>query len=534
MDTLLIVRKIREAESLADAGQHDDARRLLVQLQGDPALTDTHRNLIAKKLDLFSKQQQRMTRIMSRQTETPRSGDTTAELTAVDRTERDRSDRATDVLREQAPHGVDTEVVPKSSDTEAGVPRHERKHRIPTLPIDQVEERLDADDDPTPEEPQDPPRRSERRDTDRPTIHDSRVLRPTARPPKVTDSVVMPRVEEDPPAPGPGKVLASDDEYFAPRGPQSSARSDPELQALARDLPEDDLRRELALEVVRLREEMERMKGHGEPSTRKLRNPERPTGGSFHIPASQVNTIVRTAAGTNGIDVHIPGRDDDANELRVLRRDSVRGAPAPENVDERIAVAQDYIDAASIRKPSVLKPLAIWLAFAAGVALVGWVVYAVYSMMNLEQADVWVITEDAAGPYKLGTPASGYPDLGVQAGTGPGTATDKARGWKVEYNAQDTISALIIPGPAAAEAQAATRFKAVRLKFKGKEISSDWSKGNILKTLGDSDPPYDDEAFKSADEYTLRYPTGEGALHFIYRTTAETAPVRIILRAGAE
>jgi hypothetical protein len=155
-------------------------------------------------------------------------------------------------------------------------------------------------------------------------------------------------------------------------------------------------------------------------------------------------------------------------------------------------------------------------------------------MINLEQADVWLITEDAAGPYKLGTPASGYPDLKVQAGTGPGTATDKARGWKVDYNAQDTIAVITIPGPAAADPQAATRFKAVRLKFKGKEIASDWSKANILKTLGDSDPPYDDEAFKSADEYTLRYPTSEGAVQFVYRTTAETAPVRIMLRAGAE
>src|SRR5690606_31938796 len=66
MDTLVIVRKIREAESLADSGKHGDARRVLEPLLTSDGLSETHRKLVAKKLDLFAKQQERMTRIISR------------------------------------------------------------------------------------------------------------------------------------------------------------------------------------------------------------------------------------------------------------------------------------------------------------------------------------------------------------------------------------------------------------------------------------------------------------------------------------
>src|SRR5690606_27771908 len=139
-------------------------------------------------------------------------------------------------------------------------------------------------------------------------------------------------------------------------------RSNPELKALADRLPDDDLRRELALEVVKLREELEQVKSERREGTRagsrKIQREDRPESGSFHIPASQVNTIVRRAAGTDQIEVHMPGRDDDAAELQVLRRDSVRGKKAPNTPTDRIALAQDYIDAGQIEKPSLLKPVA--------------------------------------------------------------------------------------------------------------------------------------------------------------------------------
>jgi hypothetical protein len=66
-----------------------------------------------------------------------------------------------------------------------------------------------------------------------------------------------------------------------------------------------------------------------------------------------VNTIVRRAAGTDQIEVHMPGRDEEAQELKVLRRDSVRGKKTTDTPTDRIALAQDYIDAAQIERPSL-------------------------------------------------------------------------------------------------------------------------------------------------------------------------------------
>jgi hypothetical protein len=186
------------------------------------------------------------------------------------------------------------------------------------------------------------------------------------------------------------------EDYFTSRATQRSReRSNPELTALADRLPDDDLRRELALEVVKLRQQLEAAEKDKRDGTRagsrKIQREDRPESGSFHIPASQVNTIVRRAAGTDNIEVHMPGRDEEAQELKVLRRDSVRGQKAPATPTDRIALAQDYIDAAQIERPSLLKPLATWLGVAVVLAIIVWAVYWAWQTINASQAP------DAAG-----------------------------------------------------------------------------------------------------------------------------------------
>ncbi|MHC4841617.1 MAG: hypothetical protein ACYTDT_11810, partial [Planctomycetota bacterium] len=86
METLIIVRRIREAESLAASGKHDDAGELLRPLLDGDGLTDTHRKLISKKIDLFKRQKDRLTRIISRRATSVSvndSADESSERTAV-------------------------------------------------------------------------------------------------------------------------------------------------------------------------------------------------------------------------------------------------------------------------------------------------------------------------------------------------------------------------------------------------------------------------------------------------------------------
>jgi hypothetical protein len=106
MDTLVIVRKIREAEALADSGKHGDARRLLEPLLADDGLTETHRKLVTKKLDLFKKQQERMTRIISRRGTAISVRDTaneSSERTAIRKPleDKEKSERPTDLTIER-------------------------------------------------------------------------------------------------------------------------------------------------------------------------------------------------------------------------------------------------------------------------------------------------------------------------------------------------------------------------------------------------------------------------------------------------
>jgi hypothetical protein len=79
----------------------------------------------------------------------------------------------------------------------------------------------------------------------------------------------------------------------------------------------DTERLELIQEVHRLRAEVELLRSARQGVT---------PSGSWLIPASEVNTIVRRAAGTEHIMVRLPERDEtgtEAEQLRVLRRDSL-------------------------------------------------------------------------------------------------------------------------------------------------------------------------------------------------------------------
>lgn len=500
MDTLVIVRKIREAEALADSGNHGDARRLLEPLLNDDALTETHRKLVTKKLELFKKQHERMTRILSKRgtaVSARDAADQSSEQTAIRRpVDEERTERPTDVTSERDVHaGAPTEVVPRAKNVETEVPGSGHKLKVeprgkqtsgtwraleerreikrPPAASDSQElapvsdsDQMDALESPASADPREsnmfaavPARSGKDKDeesapslgryaVDRPVyprgndtpapgwrdtpvpqptprITPSRTEfneRPTDRPaparqsdrltaadlntptvrdvpsPALTvrdsivnmdsDTVMSPRLSDKP---DDDSTYLMAEDYFTSRATQRSReRSNPELTALADRLPDDDLRRELALEVVKLRQQLEAAEKDKRDGTRagsrKIQREDRPESGSFHIPASQVNTIVRRAAGTGDIEVHMPGRDEEAQELKVLRRDSVRGQKAPATPTDRIALAQDYIDAAQIERPSLLKPIATWLGVAVVLAIIAWAVYWAWQTIDASQA----------------------------------------------------------------------------------------------------------------------------------------------------
>jgi hypothetical protein len=511
MDTLVIVRKIREAEALADSGKHGEARRLLEPLLFDNGLTETHRKLVTKKLDLFKKQHERMTRIISRRGTATNVRDTaneSSERTAIRQPldDAEKSERPTDLAIEKDMRGEPTEVVPRARSADTEVP--ERRHKLKIepqsaaqaarnnqssatwravdghrevkrpqaasdsqelAPVSDTDE-MDALEDATAEDPRktdmfvSPPRSGVadtsteesaptigRYNVDRPVFpvgnetpapgwRDTPVPQPTphikspdvsrsgrpaaSRPagqpgaksdrlvksdldsatvrdmpsPALTvrdsivmsdsDTVVSPRLPEKP---DDDSTYLMAEEYFTSRATaRNRERSNPELKALADRLPDDDLRRELALEVVKLRQQLESAEKEKRENTRttgrKIVREDKPESGSFHIPASQVNTIVRRAAGTDDIEVHMPGRDEEAQDLKVLRRDSVRGKKAPDTPADRIALAQDYIDAAQINRPSLFRPIATWLGVAVILAIIGWAVYWAWQTINAAES----------------------------------------------------------------------------------------------------------------------------------------------------
>lgn len=489
MDTLVIVRKIREAEALAESGKHRDAKRLLQPLLGQGGLTEAQQDLLNKKLEVIEKQIERATRVMSRRaSESARrdpSDDTdlgsgrkpAAPALAA---ERPKSSGDTTVERPAIAPGTPTEAVPRPRDKdttklrkkpESDRPRAETPPERDFVSLYDNAESSPGGETTVRDRPAPPKPPSERRaaapqaDTEIPSRGASNRLKPTPgsellkpahndlaplhdegadirivdiplpsgaptvelpKPamPRTADSQEIEPVKDDgfdsdelpslgemaPPKPAgetrgvfralPPKPptdenpppnaasLRVQDILIAPPAPaqverQRSSRSSKDLTSLVERLPDDDLRKELALEVVRLREELEKVKSGRRDtdrtsagSSRRIAPGEKPESSIFKIPSNRVNTIVRTAAGTSEITAHMPTRDEVVPELEVLRRESLkRQAGAAESAEVRLSPAQSYIENVKSREPDRLKLFATALGLLVIAGVVAWAIY---------------------------------------------------------------------------------------------------------------------------------------------------------------
>ncbi|RIK62721.1 MAG: hypothetical protein DCC64_09185 [Planctomycetota bacterium] len=486
MDTLVIVRKIREAEALADSGKHGDARSLLEPLLARPDLPASHKSLLQKKIEVFEKQRERATRIISRRVAglaasrpdgndtdhgaaagRESSNDTTVERPAIvpgSPTEsvprppvEDKIDKDTTKLRKRPPPekpggdttladrdlislydspGGDTTVRDRPAvapdakgDTEPSLPRQadtDVPGRAPRRAGRTLEPRVGVLSDLAPLEAspsvmEDDTAEIPKVDVSLPVLvarpsRESRELAPVGDEKFESDEVPQPDGEErgmfravstptpqalpalpqsdtvrDRPAAASVRVQDSIIEVPGPAAPagvpeaRPSTRTSKDLTSLVERLPDDDLRKELALEVVRLREELEKArstrrdtdKSASAGSSRRIAPGDKPESSIFKIPSNRVNTIVRTAAGTSEITAHMPTRDENVPELQVLRRDSVKrgNEDSGRMPASRVALAQDYIDAAQVEKPNVLRTAAVVLGFLVVAGLVSWAVY---------------------------------------------------------------------------------------------------------------------------------------------------------------
>lgn len=498
MDTLVIVRKIREAEALADSGKHGEARKLLEPLLTRGDLTESHKSLVAKKIEVFNKQHERATRVLSR-----RATEATNERNPSDDTdlgsgrrpalapEKPLSSGDTTVERPALAPGAPTEAVPRLRSAADKDTTKLRKKPEPEKPRGEttisdrdlvslydgpqtetpagettVRDRPAARAKPPSERRQIAQRPSERSptakngaaqqiDTDapglahggksragvdlrQPAVTDLAPLAPEEHQErlKVIDEVVpqaaapimlrssdsqdlapvsddkfesdeMPALGEisaKPDERGQFKALAPSelprsethrdappsvrvqDSYIAPPAAEraKSTRTSKDLTSMVERLPDDDLRKELALEVVRLREELEKARSGRRDtdrtgsagSSRRIVPGEKPESSIFKIPSNRVNTIVRTAAGTSDITAHMPSRDENVPELEVMRRDNMRKKAEGEgSPPSRLALAQDYIESTRTREPDRLKLLATALGLLVIAGLVAWAIY---------------------------------------------------------------------------------------------------------------------------------------------------------------
>ncbi|MCC6465816.1 MAG: hypothetical protein IT463_10790 [Planctomycetes bacterium] len=627
METLVIVRKIREAETLADGGKHGDALGVLQPLLEQAQLTEAHRTLIRKKIEVLQRQQQRVTRILSRRsgpvaddTDSGQSSERTAVRPAV---ANPTSDRTTDVpvpkltglateavprLREDPPPRAETRQVrtevpvsqpadrqvrtevpvsqPASRQVQTDVPQRapasdrqpvvrdsivslpgsERRPPVPSASDSQelapvsdepeVEATLAGDASDTvkfaPQEPQhDTGPVLVRSSMD---VRDTPVPRSPLTPPPVSvrDSFVTvrqrPEIPDLPATPDRKDhstyILA--DEHFAPRAPSSKGpKSTPELKALSDRLPDDDLRRELALEVVRLREELDRVKGgssrerEAEPSrgtAPRIERSEKPASGQFHIPASQANTIVRRAVGSDRIDVHMPTRDENIQDLQVLRRDSVRNKSAEpaSNTGTAVAAAQGYLETGQPRKSPMLRTLAAYAGFVAVVALVGWLVHIGWRSLGSSEPTPVSLAEHGLDNVYLGKRFTEYEDFSDQI---PDKVLRQVRGrasgWLLQLNEQDEIVAITLPGPAhSSDADEAFRSVVVHANNRSVSLAEAASVDAVRTALGEPTPAFSESLFASSDEYSLVYPVGNGGveIEFHYSTKTRDRPLWVRVR----
>jgi hypothetical protein len=431
MDTLRVVKLIRESEALAESGRHEDACRVLKGMLDEPGLSESHRTIVVKKHALYERQRDRISRRSAPAPE-PRpapaldtNSDTVSDLSP------EPAERPTDKVPHPEVRGLATEVVPK----------HESE----------------PDKDPAPK-PKGP------NDTD----------------------IVLPET--------------------------SSARSSAELRAIAERLPEDDLRRMLALEVVELRDELERVS--------RRNSAVKSDSSRFRIPVSDANTIVRSAAGDSDIEVHLPGRDENADDLMVLRRDKLAPkVPAP------LAAASDVFAPEQSAVPSLFRPLATYLGFAVIVVLAGWVVYVGVRAVT-SAPETRVVGADGVGELRL---RSALPQDMRLTREGNALREDKS-GMLVHLDTDGLVAAISIPGSAHPDAEAAERFGVYRLAA-AEGGNPDWSIHGLRAALGESVPAYDAEAFASRERGVLRFELGGAVvLEAHYRTSTPDRPewIRLI------
>lgn len=637
MDTLVIVRRIREAETLADKGSHGEAMRLLEPLLGEAALQEAHRTLIRKKLELFEKQRARVTRIMTRSASSSSGltaisavrrpaadSDKSSELTAIRKPVDPATERPTDVPLDKTPPGVPTEAVPKlqsrgnsamlrkpgvavpGHDTELGqrdstevearpvssgqTTVHMPPPRSPDSTVlmpgparpskpdpNESQELAPLAEDPIAEEHGDDDPRStsifalppspvvvdqviQPRPESAPNLvrvstpqEETKTPPPAPRaaasvdnipapaPVPVRDSIVMPHTHNviPTPAPGPPRPRVDDDstylladDHFAARPPsRKPSQSTPDLKALVDRLPDDDLRRELALEVVRLREELEKSRRGAATQDSPSRRVERvkPESGTFHIPASQANTIVRRAAGSDRIEVHMPSRDEDIAELQVLRRDSVRGKKS-EVATDRVALAQDYIEARQARGPGRLKAVARWLGVAAAVAFLAWLIHLGWKTVTQAEALQSVVTETTVGAIELGISTEDAPALaGASREPNRQVLVPKGSSWVVQYGTIDGVErvlAIVVPLQGGDPGVTAVEFGARTLR-----LADGTGVAQVISTLGEPDPAYSEAVFRSKAEGVLVYKDRQGrsTLEFRYRSAEPERAVALRL-----
>lgn len=498
MDTLVIVRKIREAEALAESGKHRDARRLLEPLLSQDGLSDSHKSLVTKKIEVFDKQLERATRVMSRRAASsgrrdpnddtdlgsgrkpaaspqlaaaPKSsGDTTVERPAIapgtptEAVPRPRDKDTTKLRKKFEPVSPGSQATPPERDLVslydnlADEPRGETTVRDRPSPVKPASERRG----PTAQTDTEVPLRASEHfktapesDLQRPARDDLAPLQaepqdirivdsplppgaPTVEVPRLPvpqnansreiqpegddgfDSDEMPALgevapvkaagdtrgvfkalppkppsDENRPLPEGSSVRVQDTRIAPPLPPPAlershSARSSKDLTSMVERLPDDDLRKELALEVVRLREELERARSGRRDtdrtsagSSRRIAPGEKPESSIFKIPSNRVNTIVRTAAGTSDITAHMPTRDEVVPELEVLRRDSLKKPAGTQGGnDARMSLAKNYIESARLREPDRFTFVAAALGLLVIVGLVAWAIYRAVSAMG--------------------------------------------------------------------------------------------------------------------------------------------------------
>ncbi|MCC6575036.1 MAG: hypothetical protein IT462_14765 [Planctomycetes bacterium] len=584
MDTLIIIRKIREAEVLADQGKHGDARKTLEPLLGEQGLSDNQRNLLVKKIDLFDKQKDRATRMMSRKdvavrADDSRRGDTTiADFPRAKPSDRrPTGDTTVPGLPAVAP-STPTVALPRPG-TRVGIsppspPRMPAATSGDLQPLVAEDDETDAENEmfatigppsPIPFDPHGPtvapPEPKSSVTAREEPVRGTSLGGITAREEAVSPASITARDQPvaktgsitardepvpnlpPPPPPGPrtseaaaqaarstGRVGSPPDvavqaaRAVSPEAQSSTKRptgairaamgkSSAELRAIAAQLPANDISRDLALEVARLKDEIDRLTSERHGATPGAK----PESGVFKIPMSSANTVVRTAAGNAGntdISVTMPSRSDNAPDLEVLRPGKVRKTEqvslSPAQTIEEAGQAPG--DAAREDK---LRQFAMLLAILVIVGLIGYVLWWGLQALSPAPAQAVTVTEAAAGNLRLGQDYKGHPAIAKPI-LRQGLVVDEASGWIAQLDPRDVVTAVVVPVGGKTP---------LNLRFEQRDFSPLGEPGvrEVIAKCGEPVRPYDEAVFAKSPWGVLRYESRQGttAIEFIYRTSSD-------------